>query len=255
VQNATQVINGTSTTVALPSAPLDWVVSPRVVLGYRLPAGFGEFSLVYRGLGTRGSEVIEGADGPESLHSRLDFNVIDVDYGSREFSLWPNWDMKWTFGIRTLLLFFDSHADQPFAQAAAGSGIVQMSETNHLVGVGPHAGLDLSRCVANTGLKLVVRTDFATSLSRIHQEFFTLSTMPGPDGLPLAGTTHVANWMGSPMINTQVGVSWQPPSWPAARLFLGYQYEYWWRMGANLDTGARADLWDQGIVFQAAFRY
>jgi hypothetical protein len=61
--------------------------------------------------------------------------------------------------------------------------------------------------------------------------------------------------MGAPMLNAQVGVGWQPPCYPAARFFLGYQYEYWWRLGANLDTGSRADLWDQGIVLQAAFRY
>jgi hypothetical protein len=255
VQNAAQVAAGTATTVALPSAPLDWAFSPKVFLGYRLPAGFGEVSFAYRGLGTQGSEAIIGTDGPAALHNRLDFNVLDLDYGSREFSLWPNWDMKWTVGVRNLFLFFDSRADQPFAQAAAGSGIFQLRETNRLVGVGPHAGLELSRHVANTGLTLVLRTDSATSLSRIHQGFFTLSTAPGPDGLPLSGETRVANWMGVPMINTQVGLGWQPPSYPAARLFLGYQYEYWWRIGGNLDTGARADLWDQGIVFQAAFRY
>src|SRR5262249_21281262 len=35
-------------TVALPGAPLDWTAEPRVEVGYRLPAGFGEIALAYR---------------------------------------------------------------------------------------------------------------------------------------------------------------------------------------------------------------
>src|SRR5262249_3739268 len=120
VQNAAQAANGTSTTVALPSATLHWAFSPQIFLGSRLPAGFGEVALASRGLGTRGSEGIPGAGGPATLNSRLDFNIIDLDYSSREFSLWPNWNMKWTVGVRILVLFFDAQADQPFAQAAAG---------------------------------------------------------------------------------------------------------------------------------------
>jgi hypothetical protein len=255
VQNATQAANGTSTTVALPNAPLDWVVSPRVFLGCRLPAGFGEVALAYRGLGTRGSVDIVGQDGPAALNSRLDFNIINLDYISREFSLWPNWNMKWTLGIQTLFLFFDSRADQLFDQAAAGSGIFQMRESNHFVGVGPHIGLELSRNVADTGLSLLMRADFTSNFGRLNQEFFTESTTLGPDGRPLAAQTHVANWLTAPTINAQVGIGWQPPSYPLVLFFLGYQYEYWWNVGKNLDTGSRADLWDQGIVLQATWRF
>jgi hypothetical protein len=259
VQNAAQVAVGTATTVALPGAPLEWIASPRVVLGYRLPAGFGEVSLAYRGLGTRGSEDVVGADGPESLHSRLDFNIIDLDYGSREFSLWPNWDMKWTVGVRTLFLFFDSRADQPSTQAATGSGIVQSGESNHVTGVGPHTGLALSRSVGDTGLALVLRSDFASVFGHIHERFFSVSTTPGPNGQPLAGETGI-NYDGNvAILNAQVGVSWQPPAYPCARVFLGYQYEYWWRLSGNgnpdADQGSRANLWDQGIVFQGAIHF
>jgi hypothetical protein len=255
VQNAVQAANGTSTTVALPSASLDWTVSPKVVFGYRLPSGFGEVSFAYRGLGTRGSADIAGADGPGTLHSRLDFNVLDFDYNSREFSLWPHWTMRWTFGVRALFVFFDSQADQPFVQAAAGSGIFQMREGSHLSAVGPHAGLELTRCVGDTGLTLTLRTDFTTDLARVHETYLTRSTTLGPDGQPLAGVTADAHWWNTPIVNVQVGLGWQPPGWSAARFFLGYQYEHWWRVGGNLDTGARANLWDQGIVLQAAFRF
>lgn len=67
-----------------------------------------------------------GVDGPAILNSRLDFNIVDFDYNSREFALWPCCEMKWTLGIRVLSLFFDSQVDQSYNQAAAGSGIEQM---------------------------------------------------------------------------------------------------------------------------------
>jgi hypothetical protein len=257
VQNAAEAAKGASTTVALPSAPLDWAAAPQVFVGYRLPAGFGEVALAYRGLATRGREGITEGDGPATLTSRLDFNIIDLDYSSREFAflLWPHCDTKWTIGVRTGSIFFDSRADQPFAQAAIGSGIFQKRETDNFCGVGPHAGLELAQHLANTGLTLVLRTDLATQLGRVHQGFFTLSTTPGPDGRPLGGETRVAHWVDAPMFKVQAGVGWQPPSYQQASVFLGYQYEYWWRVGAALDTNSRADLWDQGVVLQAALHF
>jgi hypothetical protein len=255
VQNAAQLASGASTTVALPSSTLDWAAAPSAFVGYRLPAGFGEVALVYRGLATRGSGGFLFEDGLGTLTSRLDFRVIDLDYSSREFSLWPDWEMKWTFGARTLFLYFDSQAEQPFAQAAAGSGILQMRESNSFVGAGPHAGLELARHIADTGLSLNLRADFSTNATRIREGFATSSTNLGPDGQPLAGQTRVTHWGNTPIISTRVGLSWQPPSFPNARLFLGYQYEYWWRVGVDLDTGGRADMWDQGVVLQAAFRF
>ena len=71
--------------------------------------------------------------------------MIDLDYSNSELSLWPKWDMKWTVGLRILTLFSDSRAAQPFAQAAAGSGIVQTRDYINPVGFGPHAALELAR--------------------------------------------------------------------------------------------------------------
>ncbi len=87
VQNSAQRTQGTSTTVALPSAPLDWTVAPCLFLGYRLPSGFGEFAVAYRYLATVGSTGVRGVDGPAILNSRLAFNMIDLDYSSRELNL------------------------------------------------------------------------------------------------------------------------------------------------------------------------
>jgi hypothetical protein len=255
VQNAAQAAGGTSTTVALPAAALDWAPGPRAFVGYRLPAGFGEILLGYRGLASRGTEDAPGPDGPATLHSRLDFNLIDLDYTSREYSLWPNWEMRWLVGIEVLTLFFDSHLEQSPAQASAGSGLLDARESNRFVGVGPHVGLELARHVADTGLTFTFRTEFTTDLGRVHQGFFTRSTTTSPDGQPLTGETHVAAWMDAPILRTQAGVNWRPLPQPRASFFLGYQYEYWWRVGGDIDTGSRADLFDQGVVLEAALRF
>ena len=95
-----QIDGGPLNTVQLPSAPLDWTASPRFEAGYRLPSGFGEFTLAYRFLATDGTSGVAGPDAPALLKSRLELNMADCDYASREISLWPNWDMKWWFGIR-----------------------------------------------------------------------------------------------------------------------------------------------------------
>ena len=87
--------------MSLPAAGLDWTVAPRLEVGYRLPSAFGDVRrLSYRFLATDGNGSTSGLDGTASLHSRLDFNQIDLDYLSREFSLAPHWDMKWHFGLR-----------------------------------------------------------------------------------------------------------------------------------------------------------
>ena len=114
-------IGGKSTIVNLPSAPLDWTASPRVFAGYRLPSGFGEFMVAYRHLGTDGQRRAPGASGPVNLSSRFAFDTLDIDYNSRELSLWPKYDMKWTFGLRNMWLFFDSQGTQPFSRRPAGS--------------------------------------------------------------------------------------------------------------------------------------
>src|SRR5262249_41448901 len=163
----------------------------------------------------------------------------DLDYSSREFSLWPLCEMKWTFGLRTLFLFFDSQADQPLDPATGGIGIVQRGESSSLSAVGPHAGLELSRHIPDTGLAVTLRSEGATNRGRIQERYFTLAT-PGSGGGPLAGETRLAHFWNTPSLNVEAGLSWHSPFCSGAVLFLGYRYEYWWRVGGNLESGARA---------------
>ena len=56
----------------------------------------------YRNLASTGSGVDPGKNGPVDIGTRFRMNMIDLDYNSRELSLWPQWDMKWTVGLRNL---------------------------------------------------------------------------------------------------------------------------------------------------------
>ena len=242
-------------TVQLPTAPLDWTVAPRVEIGYRLPSGFGGFALAYRFFGTDGSETLLGPDGPASLRSRLDVNVVDLDYQSWEMALWPNWEMKWWFGLRQANIYFDSQETEPFATAAAGSGILATRTTNHHLGWGPHYGLELDRHWDGTGLSLVTWADGATLLGRTQQHYQEISTVLGPDGRPLTGDTRESNPQTIPVLSIFLGFAWQPPRYHQFRFSVGYEYEYWWNVGRISTSTPRGEMSDQGILLRAEFNF
>jgi hypothetical protein len=246
--------------IGLPSADLNWAFSPRFELGYRLPSGFGEFLLSYRFLATDGSELIEATDGPGRLSSLLDINQVDLDYACEEMSLWPHWDMRWHVGLRYSYVYFDSQSDEAFAAAAAGSGIYEARTTNSFVGIGPHAGVDLSRNFGcGCGLGFVAKADFAMLFGRVRQQFIEHTTTPGADGQPLVGEVSASDSVGVPVLTLQAGLGWKPPNYPRANFFLGYQYEYWWEVGllANINNGGGTfgELSDQGFVLRAEFNF
>jgi hypothetical protein len=241
--------------VHLPSAELNWTVSPRVELGCRLPSGFGEFALAYQTLATDGSGEVLGPDGVAGLKSRLDVNVGDLDYRSREMSLWPHCGMKWWFGARIANVYFDSQAVEDFAAAAAGSGVVATHTTNHFLAGGPHYGLELTRHWEPTGLALTLRADGATLLGRVQQDFLEVTTTPGPGGTLLAGETRRSNPQDVPMVNVFLGATWQPPAWPSLSFSAGYVYEYWWNVGRISTATSRGELSQQGVLLRAGFNY
>src|SRR5262249_16955363 len=244
-------------TVTLPSAGLNWTVAPRFEMGYRLPSGFGEFAVSYRFLATEGTETTLGPDAPAALKSRLDLNVVDLDFASREFHTLqcPYLDMKWRVGLRWADVYFDSRAVEPFDAAAAGSGVFEQRTSNNYWGVGPHAGLELSRRFDDAGLALIGKVDGATLLGRIRQGFFETSTSLGPDGQLLTGVTRASGSQSGTMGKTYVGLRWGPPQNPKVHVLLGYQYEYWWNVGRNSATTSRGELSDQGVLLRAEFNY
>jgi hypothetical protein len=250
---------GNADLVGLPSASLDWAISPRLEVGYRLPSGFGGVALSYRFLATQGSGLVDGTDGPTRLSSLLDINQADLDYVSEEFSLWPKWDMRWRLGLRYAYVYFDSRADEAFDLAAAGSGVFRTRTTNSYVGLGPHTGLELARQLGPSGLSFVAKGEFSLLVGRIRQQFLETTTTLGADGRPLVGALSVSDSQGVPVLGVQAGLSWQPPRYPSVQLFLGYQYEYWWCVGllSNINNlaGTFGEVADQGFVLRAEFNY
>ena len=248
------VAGAVPTTVALPSAALNWTGEPRVDIGYRLGSGFGEFFLSYRFLVTEGSQGVIGPDGPAGLKSRFDLNVIDCNYASHEITLFPEWLMKWHFGVRYMSLFFDSQELEPFTEAVAGSGIFASGESNSYWGIGPDWGLDLSRRLGNTGFSIAMRGDGAILLGRIRQGFFADSTAVGPAGL-LRGADHVSSSQAVPMFDARLGVSWKPDPCSRMTVFAGYEYEHWWNVGRESSIGSFGHIFEEAIVLRAEFNF
>ena len=239
----------------VPAAGLDWTVSPSLQIGYRLPSAFGEFALSYRFLATDGNGSTAGFDGPAALRTRLNFNVIDLDYLSREFSLAPHWDMKWHIGLRLAELYYDSRADEALALAAAGSTMFEQRFSNSYWGIGPHAGVELQRAVVGTGLSFVGKVDAATLLGRIRQGFFEQSTTLAPNGQFTAFEDRYSGSQDVPIVSLQAGVSWRPTEFPQVQLFLGYNFEYWWNVGKLSNIGTAAALSDQEILLRLTCNY
>jgi hypothetical protein len=246
---------GSMDSVGLPAAQLDWAASPHVQLGYRLPSGFGELSVAYRYLGSHGTDLVAGTDGPALLTSHLDVHVIDLDYGSPEFSLWPNWEMRGRFGLRTVLVFFDSLATENFDVANAGSGVFQTQTRNNYKGFGPHAGVDLDRHLGWGGLSLEGQLDLSIEEGRIRQAYVEKTTTPDANGHLLTGQTLSSSSIGVPIVFTRIGLSWVPPKYPAAHFFLGYQWEYWFDVGDIKKDSTVGDFFDNGLVLRAAWNY
>jgi hypothetical protein len=248
--------------VQLPVSNLDTTVMPRLEVGYRLPTGFGEITLSYRGLASSGHGTIQpalpaGTFFPDTLapfRSRLDFNIIDLDYVSREWALGPCWRMDWRFGVRLVYVYFDSQASQPFDAAAAGTGILSQQVTNQHWGVGPHCGLELSRKLPWAGLEVVGSAEVSGVFGRVKQGYYESAL--DVNGLPTFGGQTDPGSQPMAIARGRLGVSWQPPACcPMFRLFAGYEFEYWWEVGrlGNLvqPIPPTGEIWNQGLVVRA----
>jgi hypothetical protein len=259
-----------SDVVIVPMARLDWAVSPRFELGYRLPSGFGEVDFSYRFLSAQGNGVLPvgstaSPDGDAALNSRLDINLGDVDYAANETSLESmglGVVMKWRIGLRIADSLFNSTADEQFADAQAGSGIYERRISDNFWGIGPHAALELHGHRNQSGLGWVARLDGALLFGSVTQRFSEISTTPGPGGL-LSGATQVRNDEQVPMLGGFVGLDWRPACRPNLDLLLGYSAEYWWNVGRLSDMGGvdpynghtAGELGFNGVQFRVEYNY
>jgi hypothetical protein len=255
-------LGGNSTTVKLPSAKLNWTAAPRVFAGYRLPSGFGEVMVGWQHLGTTGSGSVPDVGGPVSLNTRFAYDIIDIDYNSRELSLWDQWDMKWTFGLRQIFLFYDTQGAQSFGQAAGTNGIMFARQVNDMYGIGPHAAIELNRRFGTSGWSFYCRGDFSGSLDYVNQAWVTGSTTLDAKGHGTPGQTSQFGHQAAPIITGRAGLSWKPAPTSGTRLFIGYQYMSIWNLnilpqsnGTGFSPGSTGQFWSQGVVLQATFNY
>jgi hypothetical protein len=244
---------GATDMVSVPGAHLAWAVAPRLLLGYRLPSGFGEFTVAWRYLASDGEQALPGPDGPSSVRSRLDLTLADFDYRSSEFSLWPWLDMKWWAGGRFSNVYFDSRQTTAADLAALGTGVVDRHVTNRYVGFGPHVGLELACISCGRTLALLGRFEAAGMLGRIRQSFGETTTALGADGLPVAGNTPFSSSQDVPMITAQIGLRWRPAA--SSEFFVGYQYEHLWNVGRLSNINTMAEVYDHALVVRASFSF
>lgn len=236
---------GTTFLVQLPTADLDWTVSPRFELGYRFAQGCGELLISYRFLTTEGRETLVGFDLDGSdvpLHSQLDLNVVDLDYATPEFSPLPHWNVQGKVGARIATVYFNSLADGFF---------IEDRTSNNFVGGGPHFGLDAWRMLDWPGFSFFTRLDGAVVIGRVHQSFE--ESYVTTDGSVTGGATDVHNTQAVPIFSFLAGLSWTPHPYHWSRYSLGYVFEQWWGVG---DAGlSRADLTSQGVFVRAEFSF
>jgi hypothetical protein len=237
--------------------------SPRFELGYRFSRGLGEIRLGYRFLDARGIDtalVVNPNDGinlgPAAQTGRLALNFIDLDYATREFSIWPNWEMRWAVGVRYATSFYDSRVTffnpvtqmQPFGTAP----FTLLSQYEALADrfIGAHAVLEVDRRLPVAGLALFGRLEGSGLYGRAHQTFTETFVQD-----PHFSYLRVTNGLGSPIVAGQVGFTYDIPRWNHSRVLVGYQAEGWWQFGRGDNDLSFGTLYDQGLFLRAEFNF
>jgi hypothetical protein len=246
--------DGTPLTVGVNSSRLNWTVSPRFEVGYRLPSGFGGIAVSYRNLASQGSEAVIGADGPATLSSRLNANVVGLDWVSNEYTPWQLCEMRVRFGLRYLNVYYDSQANEPFDEAAAGTTIFNKRTTDSTWAFGPHTGVDLRRRLSFWGLAVLGFVDVSEGWGRVRQNYFASSTTSA-SGPPQAVQATISTSDAVPVLTARLGLNWQPPACPNIHLFAGYQLDYWWNVGRTGNFTTFGYFFDSGIVLRGEWNF
>jgi hypothetical protein len=239
--------SGATDTVHLPTADLGLRGMPKIELGYRFGQAAGELTLSYRVLVADGSQIVGPAELPPfaptgaGLRSRLDLQVIDLEYGSYEPRTVCGVDMKWRVGVRTLIAFNDSQA---------ANGFLAQQTVNHYWGVGPVASVDFRHAVGHTGLALFGRLESSVPIGRLTQQFSeTMATD--------TGESHF--FSNEPILTfaVQAGLTWTPRWCDRLHVSAGYLYEHFWDLGSmGVSPGAsREELSIQGGFLRAEWNY
>jgi hypothetical protein len=251
-------LTGATDQVALGRTPLDASVAQRFEFGYRFPDNWGSCSLGYGFLATRGQEVsATSADdviqAPANKVGRFVYNMVDLTYGSREYSLESLCNMRWGVGSRMLYLFFDNRGTFLNPGPDPGS-VLEQSETNFVRGYGFWAYLDLEREMGHSGISAFLRLEGTDLFARNHQTYAeTVAGSPQSFGSSFHGSVSLS------LLREVVGVSYTLPNWNHSRLLLGYQYEQFFQIGrlssASGVPDTRGSLDAHGVFLRAEFNF
>jgi len=242
-------VAGITDQVQLPTAPLDWVGSPRIEIGYRMAEGLGEFIFAYRSVVSSGKAIAVDFEGPGNdgfIRSRLNMNIFDLVYASRECSVAPLWDLNWKLGARIAGVYFDSRATGVF---------LQQGESSNFVGAGPIAGFEIARRFeAVPGTAAFGRMEGAALVGRVQQSFVETVDFTSVGGSLLGGAANNNSTQVVPVLAFQIGMSYAPP-WDGrwTRFSVGYEFQQYWNIGQS--GGSRADLQTNGVFFRAEFGF
>jgi len=235
-----------SVPVTLDSATLDATGSPHVEVGYRLNDGFGAVVFGYRSIVSTGSDNFAdvGGFGPGFLHSRLNANIIDLDYASAAFNLAPWWDVAFRVGVRGAGVYFDH---------TLTANMIQEHASNNFLGAGPHASIEAGRALdLIPGLALTTKIDGAILIGQVTQSFSDTFNLGGAEVFGAASRFHTTQTV--PTFTFNLGLSYSPPQFERwARFSFGYQFEYWWDVGTRGDS--RGDLSINGLYFRGEFNF
>jgi hypothetical protein len=259
--------------VQLPIAQPNWAAMPDVQLGYRFTGGLGEMRARFQFLSSQGSETLVNFDaaGNGSLSSRLNVDVLDLDYSFTEFQqvriprinplllipghlglnlrpeddpTWPPLMMRWAFGTRLANVFFDSQA--------SGQQILNERTTNNFSGAGIRASVDFTKAMPWKPLAMYSRIEGSGVLGKTTQSFTGTQLLPG--GGVQSGSVSERATNGVPVLDVETGLAYVP-AWRdrTCRMTLGYKFQQWWYLGQTVDS--KAELTLQGAFFRAEFGY
>jgi hypothetical protein len=241
---------------------LDLAVSPRFEVGYRIPDNWGAVSFGYGFLASQGSQqLITGLDdviqAPGETANRLVYNMWDITYSSREFSLDPHWNLRTGVGARLLYLYFDSHLR--FIDPGTNPGtVLTQSETNYVQCYGFWAWLDVERQFGCSGFSAFLRWELTDFFARTGQNYGeTVAGNPGQGAQPFL--SRFTGSVGPSILREVVGLSYTVPQWNHSRLMLGYQYEQFFQIGRLSPTAGvpdtRGQLDAHGLFLRAELNF
>jgi hypothetical protein len=252
--------------VHIPKVGLNTTVTPTFEVGYRLGESDGLFAVNYRFLASEGTGNAVTLDGAFSTRTRLDSNVINLDYGTEQYEFLPHWLLSFRLGGQIADVFFDSRGVNPT--------LFEQASTNFFGG-GFHGRMDVERPIlAVPGLNLFGRIDSAVVVGQVNQHFRVGAPPDGQGGL----TTEQRRVQTVPNLILQAGVSYCVPGVPGLRIVGGYDFERWWYVGqlgqnsqgnlslpalavANGSTAAvsltpsRGEFWLQGVFLRVEYDF